>query len=70
MSRHVTETDLALYAAGDLPFWRSALVRFHVRHCDGCRGLVEALRADRQELRRSADDMPANCGSGTSWRRR
>ena len=24
MSRHVTETDLALYAAGDLPFWRGA----------------------------------------------
>ena len=54
------ETDLALYAAGDLPFWRGALVWFHVRHCDGCRELVDALRADREELRRSADDMPVN----------
>jgi hypothetical protein len=64
MMRHLVETDLALYAAGDLPFWRGALVylrvRFHVRHCDGCRELVDALRADREELRRSADDMPAN----------
>ena len=60
MRRHLAETDLALYAAGDLPFWRSALVRLHVRQCDGCRALVDALRADREELRRSADDMPAN----------
>lgn len=60
MKRHVSETDLALYATGDLPLWRGALVRLHVRQCDGCRGLVDALRADREELRRSADDMPVN----------
>ena len=60
MIRHAAETDLALYAAGDLPFWRSALMSLHVRQCGGCRGLLEALRADRKELRRSADDMPAN----------
>jgi hypothetical protein len=60
MSRHVIETDLALYAAGDLPFWRSALVGIHVRKCGECRGLVQALREDRKELKRSADDMPAN----------
>jgi len=60
MTRHVMETDLALYAAGDLPFWRTARVSFHVRHCDECRGLVEALRADRKELRQSVDDLPAN----------
>ena len=34
MSRHVMETELALYAAGDLPFWRGAVVHFHVRRCD------------------------------------
>lgn len=60
MSRHVMETDLALYAAGDLPFWRGALVKFHVRGCEECRAQVEALRLDRQELRAAADDMPAN----------
>ena len=67
MTRHAMETDLALYAAGDLPFWRGALVnlrvRFHLRQCDECRAFVEALRADRKELRRSADDMPA----GLDW---
>ena len=66
MSRHVMETDLALYAAGDLPFWRSALVQLHVRGCDECRGLVEALRADREELRRSADTLPASI-SNVDW---
>ena len=58
MSRHVVETELALYAAGDLPLWRGALVhlrvRLHVRRCDECHGLLEALRADRQKLRRSS----------------
>src|SRR5207253_2372773 len=60
MTRHVAETDLALYAAGDLPFWQNTFVRLHVRQCDECRGFVEALRADREELRRSAGDLPAN----------
>jgi hypothetical protein len=60
MMRHLVETDLALYASGDLPFWRSALVQLHVRRCDACGRLVEALRADREELRRSADDLPSN----------
>jgi hypothetical protein len=60
MTRHVIETDLALYAAGDLPFWRSALVGIHLRKCGECRGLLQALREDRKELKRSADDMPSN----------
>ncbi|MBZ5672926.1 MAG: hypothetical protein LAP61_01640 [Acidobacteriia bacterium] len=67
MSRHVMETELALYATGDLPFWRGTLVKFHVRRCDECRSLVEALRMDRQELRRSADDMPAEISSNFDW---
>jgi len=67
MSRHVMETDLALYAAGDLPVWRGAVVKFHVRGCAECRALVEALRVDRQELRRSADDMPAGLSKDFDW---
>jgi hypothetical protein len=67
MSRHVMETDLALYAAGDLPFWRGAVVKFHVRGCAECRALVEALRVDRQELRRSANEMPAGISKDFDW---
>jgi len=69
MSRHVTETDLALYAAGDLPFWQGVRAKFHVRQCDECRGLVEALRADREELLRSADDMPPSIPTNFDWDR-
>jgi hypothetical protein len=69
MSRHVMETDLALYASGDLPFWRGALVRFHVRRCDECRMFVDALRADRQELRRAAEDMPSEISADLDWDR-
>jgi len=58
MIRHATEADLALYATGDLPFWQSAVVRLHVRRCSECSGLIEALRADRDQLRQSADAMP------------
>jgi hypothetical protein len=58
MNRHVAETDLALYAAGDLPLWRRAVVHLHVRRCSECSGLVEALRADRGQLRQSVDAMP------------
>jgi hypothetical protein len=58
MNRHVAETDLALYAAGDLPLWRRAVVHLHVRRCSECSGLVEGLRADRGQLRQSVDAMP------------
>jgi len=67
MSRHVIETDLALYAASDLPVWRGAVVKLHVRGCAECRALVEALRVDREELRRSADDMPAGLSKDFDW---
>ncbi len=67
MKGHLAETDLALHVTGDLPFWRNALVYLHVRQCNRCRGLVDALRADREELLRSADDMPANLSRDFDW---
>ena len=67
IGQHAAETDLALYAAGDLPFWRGALVRWHVRRCNQCRVLVQALHADREELRRSADGMPASISKNFDW---
>jgi hypothetical protein len=67
MTRHVMEADLALYAAGDLPFYRRPLVTLHVRSCDVCRGLVESFQADRVELRGSADAMPANLSTNFNW---
>jgi RNA polymerase sigma factor (sigma-70 family) len=53
--KHVSESDLALYASGDLsglPRWSAAL---HVRRCGECRELVEAHRTLRSDARRADD---------------
>ena len=62
---HPAETDLALFATGDLSPWRSALVRFHVAGCAHCRETVDAFRTDRERLRQEASRMPP----GLNWER-
>jgi hypothetical protein len=58
MNRHTAETDLALYASGDLPVWRRLAASWHVRGCEECRGLVETFRSDREGLHQAADRLP------------
>jgi anti-sigma factor RsiW len=65
MKAHAVETDLALFATGDLNPWRSALVRFHVARCAQCRETVDAFRRDRERLRQEASRMPP----GLNWER-
>jgi hypothetical protein len=65
MKRHVKETDLALYAAGDLSLWQRAAVQLHVRRCGSCRELVEEYRADGRILRDAAGGLP----EGLDWAR-
>jgi len=60
MSRHIAESDLALYASRDLPLLDRTLAGMHVRRCEQCRELVAAFRADRKELAASADNMPGS----------
>jgi anti-sigma factor RsiW len=62
---HIPETDLALYVSGDLRLVRRAAVSFHVRQCERCRGRMEAYRADREQTRKIAGEMPA----GVDWDR-
>jgi alkylhydroperoxidase family enzyme len=62
---HVSQSDLALYAAGDLLLWRRIRVRLHVSACRDCSDVAEAHRADRGRLRQSADAMP----EGLDWNR-
>jgi len=62
---HVGESDLALYASGDLGFWRGIRVRLHVERCAGCRRLAEAYRQDRAQIREVADELP----EGLDWNR-
>lgn len=63
--RHPMETELALYAGGELalgPRWKTAL---HVRGCRECRARVEAFRLDQQRWADSAAELPA----GVNWDR-
>ncbi len=45
------ETDIALYAGGDLPEGRIAPVEAHLAECADCRALAEELRGLMGELR-------------------
>jgi anti-sigma factor RsiW len=65
MKQHVRETDLALYASGDLRLWQRAAVHLHVRRCESCRELVEEFRADGKILREAAEGLP----EGLDWTR-
>jgi anti-sigma factor RsiW len=65
MKEHVKETDLALYASGDLRLWQRAAVHLHVRSCRSCRELVEEFRADGKALRDAAEGLP----EGLDWAR-
>lgn len=58
MKRHVMDTDLALYASGDLPMWQRIAAYLHVRGCERCLGRVAEFRADARALRDTAAGLP------------
>ena len=60
---HLRETELALFASGDLSFWRRALARLHMVGCARCHGRVEAYRLDRERLKQEAAKLPP----GVNW---
>jgi anti-sigma factor RsiW len=65
MKRHISDTDLALYASGDVSLWQRAAIHLHVRQCERCRETVEEFRADGRALRDAAQGMP----NGVDWAR-
>jgi hypothetical protein len=65
MNGHVQETDLALYASGDLRLWQRSMVHLHLRNCQSCSTVVEEFRADGRALRDAADGLP----EGLDWAR-
>jgi anti-sigma factor RsiW len=65
MVTHIAETDLALYVSGDLRLLRRAAVGFHAGRCERCRRRMEAYRADRDQTRKLAGEMP----EGLDWQR-
>jgi hypothetical protein len=65
MTRHVAESDLALYVSGDHSPFRRIAIRMHARGCERCGRLIEAYRADRERVRTEAAEMP----HGVDWDR-
>jgi hypothetical protein len=63
--KHVRESDLALYASGDLSVWPHWTTALHVRRCGACRELVGIHRALRADARDGAGVLPES----VNWER-
>lgn len=61
-SNHPQETDLALYAGGDLPLWPRLRVAWHLRRCARCRTEADALRRALAALREAGSEA-----AGFDW---
>ena len=64
MKLHPAEYALALHASGDLAPWQSIRLRTHLSHCEACRNIVAAYRADKVWIEK-ADQIP----EGVNWDR-
>jgi len=49
--KHVSESDLALYASNDLSGWPRWTTALHLRRCVECREMVEVYRSLRTDVR-------------------
>lgn len=65
MTRHVSESELALYATGDLRLGGRLMARLHMTQCPRCRARVQLYLSDRKQVRDAAGRMP----EGVNWNR-
>ena len=65
MRQHPAQTDLALFAHGDLSLFQSWSLRHHVSGCTECQADVDAFRAAREHLAAEAVQLP----DGLRWDR-
>ena len=61
--KHARETELALYAGGDLALWRRLRVRAHLRRCAVCRNEAARFAATRAMAADAGGDLPP----GLDW---
>ena len=64
-SAHIPDTDLALYATGDIALWRQPVLHLHIARCESCRARVDDYQADQHFVRRTAAELP----QGLPWER-
>jgi hypothetical protein len=67
--KHPNESQLALFAGGDLGFWDRSRVRQHVSRCSICESEVQSLRAAAKQIRDLAGEMPGNLNLDRNWDR-
>jgi anti-sigma factor RsiW len=65
MTRHAKETELSLFASGDVSPWQRLRLRMHLGRCPQCREIAATYQADREWLKQEASRMPA----GVEWDR-
>lgn len=58
--RHPEETQLALFAGGELGFWSRWPLSKHVAQCPDCTAKVQSFRDLREQLRDEAAELPRN----------
>jgi hypothetical protein len=62
---HPRETDLALYAGGELGLLARIRLHVHLTGCPECRGMVQDFRESREALLHGRSEMP----EGVRWDR-
>jgi hypothetical protein len=62
---HPNETQLSLYAGGDVNPLERCWTGLHLRGCNRCRAKVESFQRGTMELRRAANELP----EGLNWGR-
>ena len=63
--KHASQTDVALYATGDIAPWRRPWITLHVGRCEECSREIEEYRAERNRARSLANELPP----GVRWDR-
>ncbi len=58
--KHPNETQLALFAGGDLGIWDRWRVRRHVSACSDCANVVRALQQASKQVSELAAELPEN----------
>ncbi len=57
--KHLSETQLALYAGGDGNLWRRMQAKFHLTSCADCASEVSGYRVAAQQLQHASNKLPA-----------
>jgi hypothetical protein len=65
MSKHLRETDLALFLSGDMNVWKWISAKAHTARCERCRDRVRVYRQDRELLKQECGELP----QGLNWER-